>query len=36
MCYVAVDAFRRIEVNLYGDPKEGYVVVPRRKLKGIS
>jgi predicted nuclease with RNAse H fold len=35
LCAVAADAFRRGEVKLYGDAKEGFVVVPReRKLKG--
>lgn len=36
LCAVAAEAFRRGEVELYGDAEEGYVVVPRRKLKGKS
>lgn len=36
LCAVAAEAFTRGEVTLYGDAEEGYVVVPRRKLKGKS
>ena len=33
LCAVAADAFRRGEVTLYGDAEEGFVVVPKGKLK---
>ncbi len=33
LCAVTADAFSRGDVKLYGDTKEGYVVVPKRNLK---
>ena len=33
LCAVAADDFRRGEVKLYGDAEEGFVVVPKGKLK---
>ncbi len=33
LCAVAADAFRRGEATLYGDAEEGFVVVPKGKLR---
>jgi len=36
LCAVAAEAFRRDQFTAFGDANEGYVVVPKGKLKGKS
>ena len=34
LCAVTADAFRRKKITCYGDPEEGYVVVPKGRSSG--